>query len=99
MRTVECVHGKVEMEMVCEPAFDYATEEHELDGWSTDERLAADASGGGETVRLLGDIPLEIEGSAATGTRTLKAGERAFSCLSWREELSGPGDGRGRHRT
>ena len=44
----------------------------------------------GETVRLLGDIPLEIEGSAAIGTRTLQAGERAYSCLSWREELGGP---------
>ena len=40
-------------------------------------------------VRLLGDIPLEIEGSAAIH-RTLRAGERAYSCLSWREELSGP---------
>ena len=89
VRTVECVHGKVEMEMVCEPAFDYAMEEHE---WRLveDEQQAADATCGGETVRLLGDIPLEIQGSAAMGTRTLKAGERAFSCLSWREELSGP---------
>jgi alpha,alpha-trehalase len=89
VRTVECVHGEVEMEVVCEPAFDYAMEEHE---WRLveDEQQAADATCGGETVRLLGDIPLEIQGSAAMGTRTLKAGERAFSCLSWREELSGP---------
>jgi GH15 family glucan-1,4-alpha-glucosidase len=42
------------------------------------------------TVRLLGDIPLDIDGSAAVGTRTLRAGERAYTCLSWREELSGP---------
>ena len=43
VRTVECVHGKVEMEMVCEPAFDYAMEEHE---WRLveDEQQAADAS-------------------------------------------------------
>jgi alpha,alpha-trehalase len=89
VRSVECVHGEVEMEVLCEPAFDYAREEHE---WRLvdDERLAADATGGGETVRLLGDIPLEIDGSAAIGTRTLKAGERAYSCLSWREELGGP---------
>jgi alpha,alpha-trehalase len=89
VRTVECVHGEVEMEVVCEPAFDYALEEHE---WRLvdDRGLAADATGGGETVRLLGDVPLEIDGSAARGTRTLKAGERAYSCLSWREELGGP---------
>ena len=61
------------MEVVCDPAFDYAMEEHE---WRLvdDERLAADATGGGETVRLLGDIPLEIEGSAAIGTRDAQGG-------------------------
>jgi alpha,alpha-trehalase len=89
VRTIECVHGEVEMEVVCEPAFDYAMEEHQ---WHLvdHDRLAADACGGGVTVRLLGDIPLEIDGSAAVGTRTLRAGERAYTCLSWREELSGP---------
>ena len=91
VRTVECVHGTVEIETVCEPAFDYATEEAR---WKLVDRdaLAADASGGGETLRLLGDIPLEIDGPVARGTRTLEAGERCFSCLSWREELSGPSD-------
>src|SRR4029078_11565985 len=98
-------HGEVEMEVVCEPAFDYALEEHE---WRLldDRGLAADATGGsaaaglpravpaddtggGETGGLLGDVRLEIDGSAARGTRTLKAGERAYSCLSWREELGG----------
>ena len=27
VRTVECVHGTIEVEAICEPAFDYATEE------------------------------------------------------------------------
>ena len=91
IRTVECVHGRVEIEVVCEPAFDYATQEAR---WKLVDRdaLIADASGGGETVRLLGDIPLEIDGSVAHGTRMLEAGDRCFSCLSWREELSGPKD-------
>ena len=91
IRTVECVHGRVEIEVVCEPAFDYATQEAR---WKLVDRdaLIADASGGGETLRLLGDIPLEIDGSVAHGTRMLEAGDRCFSCLSWREELSGPKD-------
>ena len=91
IRTVECVHGRVEVETVCEPAFDYATEEAR---WKLVDRdgLTADASGGGETLRLLGDIPLEIDGSVAHGARVLEAGDRCFSCLSWREELSGPKD-------
>jgi GH15 family glucan-1,4-alpha-glucosidase len=89
VRTVECVHGEVEMEVVCEPAFDFATEGT---SWRLvdDEGRVADATGGGEVVRLLGDIPLHVEGSTALGVRTLKAGELAYSCLSWREELSGP---------
>jgi alpha,alpha-trehalase len=91
VRTVECVHGRVEVETICEPAFDYATEQTR---WSLVDRdtLAADASGGGLTLRLLGDIPLEIDGSVARGVRTLEAGARCFSCLSWREELGGPRD-------
>ena len=91
IRTVECVHGRVEIETVCEPAFDYAAEEARwklVDG----DALTADASGGGETLRLLGDIPLEIDGPVAHGARMLEAGDRCFSCLSWREELSGPKD-------
>jgi GH15 family glucan-1,4-alpha-glucosidase len=91
VRTVECVHGHVEVETICEPAFDYATEQTR---WTLVDRdaLAADASGGGVTLRLLGDIPLQVEGSMAHGVRTLEAGDRCFSCLSWREELGGPLD-------
>jgi GH15 family glucan-1,4-alpha-glucosidase len=91
VRTVECVHGRVEVETICEPAFDYATEQTR---WRLLDRdaLAADASGGGVTLRLMGDIPLEVEGSVARGVRTLKAGDSCFSCLTWREELGGPQD-------
>jgi GH15 family glucan-1,4-alpha-glucosidase len=90
VRTVECVHGEVEMEVVCEPAFDYATEGT---SWRLvdDGGRAADATGDGElVVRLLGDIPLQVDGSSAIGRRVLRAGDAAYSCLSWREELSGP---------
>jgi GH15 family glucan-1,4-alpha-glucosidase len=91
VRTVECVHGTIEVEALCEPAFDYATEDA---SWRLVDKdgLAADVSGGGETLRLLGDIPLHLDGGVAHGVRTLETGERAFVCLTWREELSGPTD-------
>jgi len=91
VRTVECVHGHVEVETICEPAFDYATEQTR---WTLVDRdaLAADASGAGATLRLVGDIPLEVDGSVARGVRKLEAGDSCFSCLSWREELGGPRD-------
>jgi alpha,alpha-trehalase len=91
VRTVECVHGTIEIEAVCEPAFDYATQDPTWKLIDSDG-FAADVSGGGESLRLLGDIPIEIEGGVAHGRRTLQAGQRAFVCLSWREELSGPAD-------
>jgi alpha,alpha-trehalase len=91
LRSAACVHGRVDVEVICEPAFDYASEETE---WRLIDRdaLAADVSGGAETIRLLGDIPLELSGPAAHGVRSLEEGERCFSCLSWREELGGPLD-------
>jgi alpha,alpha-trehalase len=91
VRTVECVHGRIEIEALCEPAFDYATRAATWKVVDTDG-FAADVSGGGESLRLLGDIPIHIDGPVAHGTRTLETGQRAFLCLSWREELTGPGD-------
>ena len=89
VRTVECLEGSVEMELVCEPVFDYGRTEAEwaaLDGG----RHAADASGAGVTVRLTSDLALGVEGDRVRGRHVLEAGERAYCALSWGEELAGP---------
>ena len=55
VRTVLCLDGSVEMELICEPLFDYGRTTAEwtlLDG----ENHIADASGAGLTVRLRSDI-------------------------------------------
>src|SRR3954465_12099739 len=51
VRTVECIGGEGEGELVCEPVFDYGRTPAE---WSLvgDDRHAADASGAGQTIRL-----------------------------------------------
>ena len=51
VRTVECIEGEVEIELVCEPAFDYGRTPAE---WTLvdDDLHAADASGAGQTFRL-----------------------------------------------
>ena len=51
VRTVLCLEGKVEIELICEPVFDYGRTpaEWELVG---EDRHAADASGAGTTIRL-----------------------------------------------
>src|SRR3954470_22291184 len=57
VRTVECIGGHVEVELICEPIFDYGRTPADwslLDG----DRHAADASGAGLTIRLQTDMAL-----------------------------------------
>jgi alpha,alpha-trehalase len=89
VRTVECIDGQVEVELVCEPAFDYGRAPAE---WSLvgDDRHAADATGAGLTIRLRSDLALGVEGSRVRARHTLRVGERAYCALSWAEELVTP---------
>jgi GH15 family glucan-1,4-alpha-glucosidase len=89
VRTVECLEGNVEVELVCEPAFDYGRTPAvwELVG---DDRHAADATGAGQTVRLSTDLTLGIEGGRVRARHVLKPGEKIFCALSWAEGLVGP---------
>jgi alpha,alpha-trehalase len=91
VRTVECIEGSVELELVCEPVFDYgrtAAEWNLVDG----SRKIADATGAGQTIRLVSDIALGIEGGRVRGRHELSAGERAYCALSWAEQLEAPKD-------
>src|SRR5262245_42339873 len=90
VRTVECIAGQVEIELVCEPAFDYGATPAE---WSMvgDDRHAADATGAGQTIRLRSDLALGVEGNRIRGRHVLTAGDRAYCALSWAEQLAAPG--------
>jgi GH15 family glucan-1,4-alpha-glucosidase len=91
VRTVECIEGSVELDLVCEPALDYGRAPAQwtlVDG----NRHMADAKGGGQTIRLSSDLRLGIEGNRVRGRHTLAAGERAYCALSWAEELNAPQD-------
>jgi GH15 family glucan-1,4-alpha-glucosidase len=91
IRTVECVEGQVEVELVCEPAFDYgrAPAEWTLVG---DDRHTADATGAGTTIRLRTNLGLGIEENRIRARHVLEAGERAYCSLSWEEGLVSPQD-------
>jgi GH15 family glucan-1,4-alpha-glucosidase len=91
VRTVECLGGRVEVELVCEPAFDYGRTPAE---WSLvdGDRHAADASGAGQAMRLVSDLALGIEGNRVRGRHVLQAGDTAFCALSWAEEFRAPAD-------
>jgi GH15 family glucan-1,4-alpha-glucosidase len=89
VRTVECLSGSVEVELVCEPAFDYGRAPANwklVDG----SRHAADASGAGQTIRLVTDMALGIEGDRVRARHVLEQGERLFCALTWAEQLDAP---------
>ena len=89
VRTVECLEGRVEIDLVCEPVFDYGRTPAEwtlVDG----SRHAADAAGADATFRLQTDMELGIEGNRARATHALEQGDRVFCSLSWAEGLASP---------
>ena len=91
VRTVLCLDGKVEVELVCEPVFDYGrvpAEWRAVDG----DRHVADASGAEQTIRLHSDLALGIEGSRVRARHVLGPGDRAYCALSWAEGLATPQD-------
>ena len=91
VRTVRCIDGDVEVELVCEPVFDYGRVAAE---WALvgDERHVADATGAGLTVRLSTDMALGIEGNSVRARHTLTEGDELYCALSWAEELDAPAD-------
>jgi len=89
VRTVECLEGNVEVELVCEPAFDYGREPAT---WTLadDDRHTADATGAGQSFRLHTDLALGIEENRVRARHVLGAGERAFCAISWDSDLEAP---------
>ena len=91
VRTVLGLEGRVEVELVCEPAFDYGRVSAEWTAVGGD-RHTADASGAGQTIRLRSDLALGIEGNSVRARHVLGPGDRAYCALSWAEGLAAPQD-------
>jgi alpha,alpha-trehalase len=91
VRTVQCLDGQVEIELVCEPIFDYGQVPAT---WSLGDGNdgVADATGGDQMFRLRTDLSLGIEGDRVRARHHLNAGDRAFCALSWAHELETPSD-------
>jgi alpha,alpha-trehalase len=88
VRTVRCIEGSVEIELVCEPAFDYGRIAGE---WSlSEDRHSADATGGDQTIRLQTDMLIGIEANHARARHVLHAGDDLYCALSWDERASAP---------
>jgi len=82
VRVVECVQGEVDVEMVCQPAFEYGktrVDWQRRGDHGTDAEVAHD----GMKLILTGDFPLGIDASDARARHRMRAGEVRYSALSW----------------
>lgn len=91
VRTATCIDGEVEIELVCEPVFDYGRAPA---SWTLvdDSRHSADATGAGQTIRLQTDMALGIEGERVRARHVLGPGDQVYCALSWAEGLAAPLD-------
>jgi GH15 family glucan-1,4-alpha-glucosidase len=91
VRIVVCLEGHVEMELVCEPVFDYGRAPAE---WTVvdDSRHTVDASGAGRTIRLQTDLTAGVEGGRVRARHVLEQGEQRYCALSWAHRLTVPAD-------
>jgi alpha,alpha-trehalase len=88
VRVALCLAGEVDIELTCEPVFDYGRVPA---SWSVlDDGRRADASGDGLTIRLQTDMALGVEGDWASARHSLKQGEQIYCALSWAEQLEVP---------
>jgi GH15 family glucan-1,4-alpha-glucosidase len=101
VRTIECIQGQVQVEMVCEPMLEYGRDPAHWSiadvgrHWSAKDAgkgggHALDASDGRTSFRLYSDTRMGIEGNRVHARHTLKEGEKCHCALSWAEGLKGP---------
>jgi alpha,alpha-trehalase len=91
VRTVVCIDGRVEIELVCEPAFDYGRTPATWE-FVDEERHAVDATGAGLTLRLKTDLVAGIEGGRVRARHVLEQGDACFCALSWGDPHAVPED-------
>ena len=88
VRTAKCIGGMVEIDLVCEPAFDYGRVPGE---WTVSEdEHRAEATGADQALRLQTDMLVGIEAGRARARHVLRAGETVYCALAWSEEARIP---------
>ncbi|HEX6391497.1 MAG TPA: glycoside hydrolase family 15 protein [Solirubrobacteraceae bacterium] len=91
VRTIRCIHGQAQVELLCEPMWDYgrvpATWERVVG-----DPMSVDATNGDDDrrIRLTSDLRLGIEGSVARARHRMHTGETRYCVLSWSRLLDGP---------
>jgi alpha,alpha-trehalase len=95
VRVAICLEGEVEVELTCEPVFDYGRTPARWtvseDGHRADA-TGPDGAGSELTLRLQTDMAVGIEGDWVRARHVLGQGEQIYCALSWAEELRAPAD-------
>jgi alpha,alpha-trehalase len=90
LRVAVCLEGEVEVELTCEPVFDYG---RTTPAWTvSDDGHRAEASCADLTLRLQTDMAAGVEGDWVRARHVLQQGEQIYCALSWAEELAAPED-------
>jgi alpha,alpha-trehalase len=90
VRAIACVEGSVEIELVCEPGFDYG---RVLGDWTVSaDRHRAEVTGAGQRLILQTDMLLGIEANHARARHVLHEGEEIYCALAWDDEVPAPAD-------
>jgi GH15 family glucan-1,4-alpha-glucosidase len=88
VRTAECIDGRVEIDLVCEPAFDYGRVPGE---WTLSaDRHRAEVTGAEQVLELQTDMLVGIEAGRARARHVLRAGESVYCALAWSEQARVP---------
>lgn len=89
LRTVHCVNGVVELEVRCEPSFDYhragARWTYTGDGYGEATAAASIKPEEHPAMRLTTDLRLGLEGREARARTRMTEGTKCFVALSWSE--------------
>jgi len=89
LRTIRCVNGSVEINLDCEPAFDYGRVRAEWDySESGYHEAVARAPGIDFELKLTTDLRLGFEGPRARARTTLRDGDLAYCALAWTAHAS-----------
>jgi GH15 family glucan-1,4-alpha-glucosidase len=91
VRVATCCGGRVEVELVCEPVFDYGRTEGSF-AIVDDTAHVAEIVGGDTTLRLHTDMRVGIEGQRVRGRHVLEEGDSVYCALSWARDYSPPAD-------
>lgn len=88
LRTMRCLNGFVDVELDCEPAFDYARKRGSWDyaGDGYGDGICS-AEGVPTQLRLRTDMRLGFEGPRARAETRMRAGDTLFCALGWSSHL------------